>query len=58
MHVVGHQHIGVDGQSVFAGGAFKTVQVKEVIGFRPEDRIAVVAALDDMKRLTVCEVTG
>ncbi len=48
--------IGVDGRSVFAGGTLQTVQIKAVIGLRPEDWLAVVATLNDMQRQTFCEI--
>ena len=50
--------IGVDGHSVFAGGTLQTVQIKAVIGLRPEDWLAVVATLNDMQRQTFCEIAG
>jgi hypothetical protein len=56
--MVGHEHIGVDGKPMLAGGALQAVQVEEVIGFGAEDRIAVDAALDDMQRLTFCKEAG
>jgi hypothetical protein len=40
------------------GGAFKTVQVEQVIGFGCKYRLAVIAALDDMQWLTLGEKAG
>ena len=58
MHVVGHEHIGVDGQPMLAGRALETIQEDEVIGLGAKDRVAVVAALDNVQRLIWSEEAG
>ena len=58
MHMIGHQHIGVDGQALLLGGFPQTAEVKPVILVRREDRLPVVAALDDVQRLARQEEAG
>jgi hypothetical protein len=48
MKVVVHQHIGVDGNTELAGVLLQQVQHHLVVARRHEDRLAVVAPLDDM----------
>ena len=45
MHVVGHQHAGVDGATKLVGKLFEIVQLELIILFAPETNRAVIAAL-------------
>jgi len=48
MHVIGPQHIGVDGAAVLACDLAQILQVAQAIGVVEEAGLAVVAALDDV----------
>ncbi len=50
MHVSGHEHVSVDGKAVLGAGAFKAIEKEQIIGLGTEYRIAVVTALDNVKR--------
>ena len=49
--MVGHQHIGVQRTAEPGTGIVQGAQIDAVIVLMGEDRLAVVAALDDMLRL-------
>ena len=48
MHMVGHQHVGVDGATELVGKLFEVVQVELIVLFAVETDGAVIAALDDV----------
>ena len=58
MHVVGHQHIGVDRQPMLGCGVLQAIEVEQVIGLCRKDRVAVVPALGDVQGLTFGEEAG
>ncbi len=51
MHVVGHQHVGMNRATMVQGGCSEPVVVTAIVLRREEDRFAIVAALDHMQRL-------
>jgi hypothetical protein len=57
MKVVGHQHIGVDGAGMRRGRLAEPQAEQRVVVGREEDRRAVVAALDEVKRLIGQKIT-
>ncbi len=50
MHVIGHQHAGMDGATELGGEFLKVMQVERVILLGIETDRAMVAALDDVPR--------
>ena len=52
MHVIGHQHVGMDGSTEFGGEFLKGMQVELVTLFGIETDRAIVAALEDVPRNT------
>ena len=53
VHRVGHQGIGMQGAPFFLHGLARPVQVSMVVLFGKETRLAVMAALHNVKRHTV-----
>jgi len=51
MHVIGHQHIGVNGATMLGGDRDEPVAIADVVLLAIEDRFAVVAPLDDVQGL-------
>jgi len=49
MHVVGHEHVGVDGAAVLLGVQRQPMQIELVVLLRIEASRAVVAALHDVQ---------
>jgi hypothetical protein len=58
VHVVGHQHIGVNGAAAGGGRIREPTAVAVIVGHGKEDRLAIVAALNDMQRLVRQEITS
>jgi hypothetical protein len=56
MHVVGHQHIGLDGTPVVYGRGGEPVAVTAIVVLTEEDGLAVIAALDHVLRLIGQEI--
>ena len=52
MHVIGHQHVGMDGATELGGEFLKGMQVELLILPGIETDRAIVAALDDVPRYT------
>lgn len=48
VHVVGHQHVGVDAAVLAPGDVAQILQIADVVDVGEEARLAVVAALDDV----------
>ena len=48
MHVIGHEHVGVDGTTEALGQFSQEIQIEAIIVIREEAHRAVVAALDDV----------
>ena len=48
MHMVGHQHVGVDGHLVSLRRHGQIRQIVTIVGIGEETRLPVIAALDDM----------
>ena len=49
MHMIGHQHIGVDGATMGSGGSDEPVAIADIVILAIEDRLAVIAALDHVQ---------
>ena len=58
MHVIGHQHIGMDSAIVSPGRFGEPVAIEGVIFVRKENGFAVVAALDDVQRLIAQKIAS
>ena len=50
MHVIGHQHIGVDRAALFPGRLRQPAEVAAAIPVVEEHRLPIIAALHDMDR--------
>ena len=50
MHVIRHQHIGMDGATGALRAQSQLVEIEKIVVIREETGLAVVAALDDVKR--------
>jgi len=50
MHVVGHEHEGVNVAAVLVGALLQAVEIEAVVGLRGEGDLPVVAALHDVLR--------
>jgi hypothetical protein len=56
--MVGHQHIGVDGQPLLPSSLLQPAKIEAVILVCCENRFPVIAALDNVQRLTRQEKAG
>jgi hypothetical protein len=53
MHVIGHEHVGVQGTTRFLQGRIEPVQIAVVVLVGKEARFAVAAALNDVQRYAI-----
>jgi hypothetical protein len=58
MHVIGHQHISVDGNFVEFGGGAQPFQIVLVVFRIEKDVLVVIAALEDVVRLVGNDEAG
>src|SRR5579872_2976369 len=58
MHVVGHQHIGMDQAAILGRGVAKPVAIPCIILLAKENRRAVIAALDHVQRLIAKKIAS
>jgi hypothetical protein len=56
--VVGHPHVGVNAQTVLERGLDQVIAEELIVRPGSKDRLAVIAALDDVLRLAGDDVAG
>jgi hypothetical protein len=58
MHMIGHQHIGMDGAAIPGRRLRQPAAIEPIVIGSEEDRLAILAPLDDVQQLIGKEIAG